>query len=490
MDCLSGCIENYSCGGIIETIDASILTPFVKLFFCEDNNEEPIITVGNESSPQWGNTAVIKSFQLGASDGIGFTVEVIDEQGGSFHLFIDKLNKCIDKTDKNMSMGVVWGWIITNCDGTVGINSTSPVYLIPTDLDIDFSQARIKFTITGTDALQHVFSARHDETEGTDDNKIAIKDAVQMLCENKSPKLYARFVRKERNGTETTYGFRYGGDKGPKSVYSADGQNKMSAIYRWLENFTSDRDKGITARFNASFCGRPTIDFVEDVLLGCDEASGCDNVVGTYIINGSAKSPVISFNPKLNYVAAFSNQTTGGNAGSSESGGGEKQKKKCDVQTEETGITQSGAPTKTGRDIYGPAQNVEKSMEAKAAYVKANSILIGSAIEAELVVQGNISEHFIQPIDSLGKELSLIVINPYHLVATGEGDCGDWLAKPACNDILSNKNWLINGVDHSIKEGSYVTTFKLKLNAPGIDMNANEPFGGPGGCGYVPINAC
>lgn len=35
MQCLSGCIENYSCGGVIETIDAASLAPFVKVFFCE-----------------------------------------------------------------------------------------------------------------------------------------------------------------------------------------------------------------------------------------------------------------------------------------------------------------------------------------------------------------------------------------------------------------------------------------------------------------------
>lgn len=490
MDCLSGCIENYSCGGIIEAIDAASFAPFVKLFFCENGSDIPVITVGNESSPQWGNTAVIKSFQLGASDGLGITVEVVDEQGGSFHLFVDKLNKCMDKSDKEMTMGVSWGWVITDCDGTVRLNITDPVYLIPVGLDIDFSQGRVKFTINGKDAGQYIFSARHDETEGTDDNKVAIKDAIDMLCENKSPKLHARFIRKERNGTETTYKFRYGGEKGPKSVYSADGQNKVSAIYKWLENFTTDRDKGITARFNASFCGQPTIDFIEDILLGCDEASGCDNVVGTYIINGSLTSPVISFSPKLNYPAAFGNLTTGGNAGSSESGGGKKQKNKCNTQTEETGISQSNAPTKTGRDIYGPSKNVEKSMEAKAAYVKANSILTAHPIEAELSVQGNISKYFIQPINTISKQLSLIVVNPYHLTSTGGSDCGDWLARPACNDILSSKNWMILGVDHSIKEGSYVTTFKLSLPAPGVDINANEPFGGPGGCGYVPINAC
>ena len=129
-------------------------------------------------------------------------------------------------------------------------------------------------------------------------------------------------------------------------------------------------------------------------------------------------------------------------------------------------------------------------MEAKAAYVKANSILNGQPIEAELIVQGDPSDQLVHPQLILGKKLSLVVINPYHLLGDGDNGCPDWLARPACNDILSNKNWMIQGVDHSIREGSYVTTFKLSLPAPGASLNPNEPFGGPGNCGYVPLNSC
>ena len=490
MNCLSGCIENYQCRGIIEALDANSMAPFVKLFFCENGNQKPVITVGNKSSPMWNNTAAIKSFQMGSSDGVGFTVEIIDEFGGSFHLFVEKLNKCLKKSDKEMTMGATWGWTLTDCFGSIYTISTTPIYLIPIGLDVTFAEGKIKFTITGQDSMQHIFSARHDEIEGSDDNKISIKDAIKLLCENKSPRINARFIRKEKNGTETTFNFKYGGESGPKSVFAADGQNKLSAIYRWLENFTTDRDKGITARFNASFCGQPTIDFIEDILPSCDEASGCSDVLGTYMINGSAKSPVISFNPKINYITAFNNQSTGGNAGSSESGGGVKQKKECDTQTEETGLIQNNAPTKMGRDVYGPDKNLEKSMEAKAAYVKANSILNGQPIEAELVVQGDPSDQLVPPKLISGKKLSLVVINPYHLLGDGDNGCPDWLARPACNDILSNKNWMIQGVDHSIREGSYVTTFKLSLPAPGASLNPNEPFGGPGNCGYVPLNSC
>jgi hypothetical protein len=485
--CLTGCIESYQCGEIIETIDAASAAPFIKIFFCDSGSEVPVISVGNESSPQWGNTAIIKSFQLGMSNGIGCTVEIMDELGGAFHLFVDKLQKCMDRADKESNMGIVYGWVVTDCDGMVGVKQSEPVYLIPIDIEVNFSEGRVKFIITANDVMQNVFTARHDEAEGTDDNKVALKEAIAMLCENKSPKIQARFIRKEKNGSETTFKFRYGGEKGPKSVYTSDGQNKLSAIYRWLENFMTDRDKGIIARYNPTYCNQPTIDFIEDVSLGCDEASDCENVIGTYIINGSTKSPVISFTPKINFIASFSAMTSGGNSGSSESGGGVKQEKKCKVQTPETGITQSNAPTKVGRDVYGPKDNVNKSMEAKAAYVKAHAMEKISAIEAELRVQGDPRKEFNHPALLVGKKISLVVINPYTILGNG---CGDWLATPACNDVLSNKSWQILGCDHSIKEGSYVTTFKLRLDAPGINVNPNEPFGGPGGCGYIPLNSC
>ena len=45
----------------------------------------------------------------------------------------------------------------------------------------------------------------------------------------------------------------------------------------------------------------------------------------------------------------------------------------------------------------------------------------------------------------------------------------EWLAMPKCNATLSNKNYMILGINHQIQNGQFVTTFKLKLNLPNID---------------------
>ena len=51
------------------------------------------------------------------------------------------------------------------------------------------------------------------------------------------------------------------------------------------------------------------------------------------------------------------------------------------------------------------------------------------------------------------------------------------------DNILSNKNWMIMGVNHQIKEGSYTTTLKLFLAVPGQQDEPGTTLGG--NCGSV-----
>ena len=69
---------------------------------------------------------------------------------------------------------------------------------------------------------------------------------------------------------------------------------------------------------------------------------------------------------------------------------------------------------------------------------------------------------------------------------TDEVDCGDWLADPICNDVLSNRAWLVRSVTHRISEGKFSTTFGVYLVTPGIDIDIDEPLGGVGSGGWKP----
>jgi hypothetical protein len=108
-------------------------------------------------------------------------------------------------------------------------------------------------------------------------------------------------------------------------------------------------------------------------------------------------------------------------------------------------------------------------------------------MEGELRVQGDPSLG--GPRKTFGRTVSLVFINPFHVMPNGRG-CGDWLANPVCNCVYSNKAWWVKAIDHSIREGSYVTTIKVALMAPGSDVNDNEPFGGNGSGGWIKGNKC
>jgi hypothetical protein len=72
--------------------------------------------------------------------------------------------------------------------------------------------------------------------------------------------------------------------------------------------------------------------------------------------------------------------------------------------------------------------------------------------------------------------MTIIALNPFYRVGQGSECKDDWTASPPCNGLLSNRNWLILGVSHQIKEGSFTTSFKLILSAPGFSFSKDVPY--------------
>ncbi len=505
MPCLVGCAAEYSCrqndftefgidNKLIRPLDSEVLAPYCRVFFEDIQNpdESAGISVGNESAPQFGNTAIIKSAQIGGSTGMGATIEILDEMGGAFHLFVEKINKCIKNTKAEYIMGVEFGWVTASCFTYMSrIVKSQPVYYNLINLEITYQEGKIKFILSGSDQLQSVFSARHDKIYGTDDTKMPLKTAIRQLVQDDPPQFNVEFVRVEKDGTRTEYKFNVEGPskQGPEEVWKADGQNKLATIQKWLESYRTDRDKGIIALWDGSKSDGGTLVLMEDVQPTLDETvNDCDLTtnVGTYIVNGGECSPVISFTPKINYIANFSSFGSGGNAGGALTGK-TVEKTQSGLQTPETGILQSIPPSKNSRSVYGKEAAVETE-KSQNAHLRA-SLLTKAAggITAELRVQGDPRPEYLNPKTMQGKTLSLVVVNPYHLF--GEEGCGDWLAIPGCNEVLSNKRWEIKGVEHSIKEGSFTTTLNISLIAPGISHGAGGSFGGTSN-GYVPKNTC
>lgn len=494
MPCLVGCETDYFCGQIQRPLDGDIISPYVKLFFGDPENPE--ITVGNESSPIWDNTAVIKSMQYGCSTvqgGCGFKVEIADQLGGAFHLFAGKLSKCMEKSKDEYTMGLEYGWIIIDCDGNKKRQSSPLMYFVPLHLDVNFlADGVVKFTINGLDLMQPVFASRADDIHGDDDLKIPLKTAIRKLCSTGAPQFDVQFARKEQDGTVTEFSFKpdEGGMEGPRDVWHDDGQNKLATIQKWIEPFRTDRDKGIIACWEPRERGNPKLILLEDPQLGCNQSDDpCYSVVGTYIVGGGNCSPVYSFTPSLSYIQGWASLTTGGNSGTASSGETVVKEKECEVQDEFAGILQSIPPSSSSWNIHGPKRTTKETQTSQSAHVKAN-LLVNGSITAEMRIQGDIREIYAIPLLMQAKFISLIVINPYSILGEGNDGCGDWLSQPACNQVFSNRKWRITGADHHIKEGSFVTTLSLTLDAPGIVIDKSEPFGGAGSNGYVPTNTC
>jgi hypothetical protein len=198
---------------------------------------------------------------------------------------------------------------------------------------------------------------------------------------------------------------------------------------------------------------------------------------------------VLDFNPKFNWLMGFNRFSRGGGTGGPSSGKAiEKDNldpKGCRLQTMDTGISQNICFHAQAIDSYGDDMVVETEKSDKA-HRKANMLAEDiQPISAELVISGNPDHPFIDLKTMVGKACAIVVINPFHVFGK-KGECGDWLAKPGCNEVLSNKDWFIKGVQHSIKEGNYTTSLNVVLMPPDIALQTRAL----GGRGYQIKNGC
>ncbi len=488
-NCLVNCYSQFGCGPILKPIDGNNIGPFAKLRI---KNSKKQFTVANRST-EFVQTATIKSMEHGWSDGEGVIVEIHDERGGSFANFIDSISKNINKADQDYKMEIQYGWVIKGCGSSADtLLSKSPVFtFLPNNCETNYSQGKFKFRITGQDLLQQVFEARADKPYGSERAKITLKQALTKLFNDTSyPPVInnLKFLRKEGNST-TTYKFLPTNDEeGPLGVWTPNQRTKLLVAYEWLKTVRTDRDKGITINWDATQ-SQPTLVFWEDGHPKCNESQP-PNCLGTYIVNGGSCSPVIEFNPsiKWNYAAVTG---PGGGLGP---GNAKpiKQERRPGCEETQDGNKAVGTQTNTqttGKAIlvHGPENAVKEEMKADAAHQAANAHLGASGyspITADLRVIGD--PEFPPHPSVMFSTVALIVINPFHLgFGSADDGCETWLARPSCNEILSNKNWWIESVVHRIEEGSYTTTLSLRLLVPGIDFAANAPLGGPGGGGQV-----
>lgn len=485
-------------------LNGDSMAPWVKLWFKDEGSEnDPAITVGNESCPVaciQPHSAVIKSFEYGYTDGIQCKVEILDEEGGAMEDIASKLNKCINKASTDYKMQCQWGWVVVDCMKTQPKVIRSPILtFLPMNIEIFWSKGAIRYTITAVDLLQAVFASRKTETYGTDLHRRKLKEVLPEMFEDREPQI--QFRRARRQGKAMLYGddaYKWKDIDEVGAAWTSDGQSKLGTAIKWTENFRTEHDKG-TVPFWMAGADSPTICFVEAGGQDCTSDPGEMEArsVGTFIVNGGKCSPVIDFTPNINWVAAFAQMAAGGQAGAPITG--EIVKRDNDrpagcskLQSDETGLSQDMNPSRQVKDAFGYTQSTDYIEQNQKENEKAQNISnMTHPIQAELRIQGDPSAEFCIFQEAIQRTCAIVAINPWHL-RRGSGKvqgCPSWLVRPPCNQILTNKFWWIFGFNHQIKEGSYVTTLKLRLDAPGIDLNPGEPQGGDpasDSCGKVP----
>lgn len=497
------CLSSYQCGKINKTVDvdlkkpgengAAVYTPFVEITFRGNNK---FLTVGNHSSPSFNHKAMITSWQYGTSTGTGgcgMKVEITDEGGYLYNQVVQGLNKDITKALSSVNTGVKgcecrFGWIVKDCSGTVSIidNTTSTpceegggrISFLPLNVETNFEGGVIKFVLEATDLFVRSLDARLQEPFGDDANKMDLKTALRTLFKERDPKFSdVKFFKKDG-----TPGLEFKSDNikdGYKATLQAEQETNVSCARKWLNDTRSKEDRGILIIYDP--CNNEVIIHEDPSDENC-----CNKNIGTYIVNGGNESPVLSFNPSIKWPIGV-NAGSGGTPSGSATGASGTDTNKADEQrpipfkAQNTGV-QTSPNIQGNQNLYrNPEDQPIKTRDNMTVHNRASKVYEQvDAVSAELKIMGD--PRYVQPVFLTGKWVSLVVIDPYYLDEGGDG-C-EWISNPTCNAILSNKKWMIMGLDHQITSGSFVTTFKLQLLTPNVNWPGGDTFSG---CGTEPL---
>lgn len=501
-NCLAGCVGSYLCGPLDTVENAESLAPWCWIRFGEGADK---ITVGNQSYKERANTACVKSMEIGWVNTPSFKCEIIDEAGGTLGVVADALRKCIkEEKSKSKGKGTVaefqFGWIGAECRGGSRLISSSVFKCLILQFEVNYSEGKIKYTIEGG-AMDELYNVeKKDEIKGTDDTPVDIEKAIESLM-SEDPPCTVRYVELQRDGKLKDVKFEWSMfNKPPKAVWQSDNQNRLSTVMKWLTSFRvkdGKCDKGIVPFFNPD---KPNeLLLLKDPQMQPGEGGVCANPdkkekwgpLGTFIVNGGKCSTVIEFNPTMNIINALSTFPVGGStSGPNKSKNQFVEDNKCqnaDGQGNSAGIQQEGTISQQAFDSYGVRVANEQHVKSEIVHNKAAGVvdLSSKSVEAQLKIIGNPADRFCNFAGC--RMASVVVINPFHIRG---GGCGDWLARPGCNELFTNRQWMATGINHSISPGSYTTTLQLKLVAPSIQIKPRDPLGGQGGGGIVLQNTC
>jgi hypothetical protein len=254
--------------------------------------------------------------------------------------------------------------------------------------------------------------------------------------------------------------------RGPLGVWNTNDLHKYDYIRTYMNSFVTDEKKG-TFFVTDSTTNKPYLLMLEDIRKSKDQKKQlCEMPLATYIVNGGDETPVLSFNPKLEFIPIRSINTAGP---SIDRAAGENK----DQFNKKSGKFGEGVETKyqVGSDLFNfraPSIIQGKELEAQRKNATANQIYeIRHPLEVDLVIIGDPS--YASTIHVLNEFIFIVYINAYSIGSEGK-EC-EWdnidtnngaLVGSNINPIFTRKDYMIKGVTHTIDEnGNYTTTLRV-----------------------------
>ena len=474
MACITnGEIDNYLCGKKPENPPTGwVYAPYVEL----NIKNQFIVYCGNDSYPKEPHKMVISSMQYALQSGNGgmkVDFEIVGEGANAYKDVVDLINKTIKLADEEIKQCKFrFGWLLKECgSGVVTPRLCEWIKFLPKKVFTNIDKGITKIKLECVDLMDRHSDRRIEQNQGQEDALKTLKQAIIDLCNDQDPKIDVKFVNRDGNELE----FEIEPD-GIKAVWKANELPLLSTIRNWLSIIRTKDELGVYFKYDPTI---PELIIQEDDQCKKDENCTCEGSSKAYIVNGGNCSPVIEFSPEIEWILDAGG--FGGISGGNDSGQMVKNKEDNELTPIENSGTGNAQPHPSEYDYSIPQEARSVLLEkSTAAHTTANKPYDQArSIKGELTIIGDIDYYNL--VEEIGRYVSIAVISPF-AIEGGPGSC-TWLAKPPLNQILSNRRWMIMGVDHQIEPGKYITKLSVSLPVPNAELSINEPIGGKGSGG-------
>lgn len=438
------------------------------------------VDCGNKSHPQDPHKMVISSMQYGlqqANGGMKVDFELLGEGSQAYENVVKLLNKTIKlASTETIENKFRFGWLLTDCDGVTEKKLSEWIHFMPKKLFTNIDKGITKIKLECVDLLQRHNDRRIENNQGTEGNLKTLKKAIRDMCNAEDPPVKVDFIN--RDGGELMFEIN---PEGIEAVWKSNELPLLSVIRNWVSTIKTVNKLGVYFKYDPSKITGPRLIIHEDDSCKPDEICNCEGSEKSFIVNGGNCSPVIEFSPEIEWIldaGGFGGISGGGNSGQLVKN--KEDPKLSPIENSGSGNAQA-LPSEYDYTIPQEARPVLLEKTTAAQTTANKPFDQARSIKGDLSIIGNIE--YANLLESVGRYVSITVISPFSIGSPGSNNCDVWLANPPLNKILSNKKWMIMGVDHQIEAGKYITKLSVSLPVPNAELSINDPIGGKGSGG-------